>query len=340
MYVCLAAGEVLRDGLPELASILGEAVTAPKLTYWGVNEAKGVLASHLASQGADPLPALVEALHAAAYGPTSPLGRSQYATQGGLDAVTSDVLAAFLGARFTGGNVVLSGVNVSHEALLEVATNYFGGLPEGTGATSAAAAAAPAVVGGETTLCSSSGVAHVGIALAAPKSTAVAGVLQALLGGTGAGSAKHSRLAKLAGSGYSATAFAFPYSDSGLIGVIGSASDASAGALTSALAGALKDVAGNAPVTSGELERAKAAYKLALVSAAESRAGARDDTASSLLWTGSAASLSSALAAVDAVTAADVASAAKASLASPPALAAIGSLTTVPRYDQLVALLK
>lgn len=336
---------MLRDGLHELGSVLGEALVAPKLSYWEVNEEKAVLAAALASAASDPLPTLVEALHAAAFGGAAPLGRSQFASPSGLDAVDADALRAFLGARATGGNAVLSGVNVSHDELLELAHTHFAGLAEGTGATGAAAAGAPVVIGGESRIRGEGGVAHVGIALAAPgasagpKALAAVGVLQALLGGTGgrAGS-RHSRLAKLGGSGASATAFAFPYSDAGLLGVVGSASESGVPALVSALTGALKDAAGVA-AAAGELARAKAAYKLSLVAAAESRAGARDEAAASLLW-GSGSPLAAQLAAVDAVTAADVSNVAKAALASPPAIAAIGSLGGVPRYDQLVAQLK
>jgi predicted Zn-dependent peptidase len=110
--------------------------------------------------------------------------------------------------------------------------------------------------------------------------------------------------------------------------------------MVAALAGALKDAAGGAAVTSGELERAKAAYKLAVLGGLDTRVGARDDAAAALLWGGAVPALSATLAAIDAVTAADVAAVAKAALAAPPALAAIGTLSNVPRYDVFAAMLK
>jgi predicted Zn-dependent peptidase len=101
----------------------------------------------------------------------------------------------------------------------------------------------------------------------------------------------------------------------------------------------LKDAAG-VPVTAAELERAKKSYKLSVALEVESRGGARDDAGKQLLLTGKRASLAETFAAIDAVTAADVAGVAKSALKTPPSLSAIGSLTTVPRYDMLANLVK
>ena len=135
------------------------------------------------------------------------------------------------------------------------------------------------------------------------------------------------------------TSFALPYSDTGLLGVIASAPDHEAGRLVDTIAGFLKDAA-SVKAAPAELDRAKKACKLALLTEAESRAGARDGMGDSLLRSSALTQLSASLAAVDAVTAGDVADVAKAALGTSVSIAAIGSLTTLPRYDMLASLFK
>jgi predicted Zn-dependent peptidase len=223
-----------------------------------------------------------------------------------------------------------------------------------------ATGSAPTFIGGESVLrTSAGGVAHVAIALAAPslasgKSLHALGVWQALLGGTprrgGAagqlslGPQRQSRVARSVHTEAhsfirSLSAFALPYSDSGILGLAGSCADHEAGRLVHAIVGFVKDSAGQ-PILPAELERAKKQYKLALLGQVEGRAGAASDSANQLLLTGQWQTAASALAAIDAVTAADVQQVARAALASPPAIAATGSLEQVPRYDALSGLLK
>jgi mitochondrial-processing peptidase subunit beta len=249
--------------------------------------------------------------------------------------------------------------DVDHNKFHDLLNAHFMALPDGTPETNSQK---PVVVGGEQhSRVKGSAVSHVAVALQAPGLNAGAaqvhalGVLQALLGTTGAhgggagavrvGPQSHSRIARSIHNDAhsfirSLTAFALPYSDAGLFGLVGSAADHEAGRLVDAMTGFLKDAASLA-ITDAELNRAKALYKLRLATEAESATGARDDLGHQLLLTGQRVSLADTLKAVDAVTASSVQGVAKAALSSKPSIAAIGSLSTVPRYDVFAsALLK
>lgn len=336
--------EALRDELPVLADALAEAVMQPRLTPWEVNEEKhGYIAERLGDLRSDATTVLTEAIHAAAFGGKSPLGHSILPTDSQLDSIDHEVLRTFLGRNFVGTNVVLAGHNVPHAALVELADAYFLGIPEGA----APAVAASAYQGGAEILRSEDDVAHVAVAFQGPSATsadlAAVGVLQAALG---AGPNRHiafarSKANQLLGSAagsilHSFAAFAFPYSDVGLVGAAVSTSSANAGKAADLIVGAFKDVAAG-KLNDAELVRAKAAYKFAVLANLDSRAGKRDDIASQVLLAGAVRDAATTLAAIDRVTAADVARVAGAALKSAPTLAAIGNPYDLPRYDRFAA---
>jgi predicted Zn-dependent peptidase len=346
--------EVLRDGADSAMAIVAEAATQPAFLPWTVAEGKQSLAALVDAQEADPVAALVEGLHAAAYGAASPMGHGLFATKAGLDDIDETTLSGFLGERFSAANAVVVAQNLGADEAQSMAERYFLSLPAGNAAASSAGAASakPAVVGGEVLIKSTSGPAHVAIALEGSASRATLGVLQYLLGGTGPhggaagqvrlGPQKQSRLARSVHTEAhsfirSLSAFSFAYSDSALVGVVGSCADHEAGRLVDALAGFLKDAA-SVQASAAELERAKKAFKLAFLSDAEARNGSAAALAESALFGGK--SVEQVLAEVDAVDAAAVSAAAKSALASKPSLVAIGSLNALPRYDVFASLLK
>ena len=99
---------MLRDSVDGLVAALAEVITRPALHDWEVSEAKAALGAYVATQLADPRTALLEALHAAAFGATSPLGHSVLATPAALDSLDADALRAFLGARFAADKIVIA----------------------------------------------------------------------------------------------------------------------------------------------------------------------------------------------------------------------------------------
>ena len=346
-------GEGLREHAGEVAEALFEAATQPKLWDHEVAEALHELEALLALHAADPALVVSEGVHAAAFGSTSPLGRSLLATPAQLHGIDAEAVRSFLGGRFLGSNMVLSATNVEHAALAAYAENALGGVPQGASAASPRAA----VVGGESLTRTEGGAAHVALALPAPAQGSAQfralGVLQALLGSVGprGGAPGHARPGYLRqsrlGAGAkgeahsfirSATAFAYSYSDAGLLGIQGSCADHEAGQFVAAAVGFLKDAAGK-PIQAAELERAKRASKLAFLADVEGRAGARDEAGTAPLL-GRASGTAAVLKAIDAVTAEQVAAVARTALQGAPALAATGSLATIPRYDVLANMLR
>lgn len=344
-------GAVLRRGVGDLLAVVGDAIKAPRLVDYAVKEAAEALAPLAADLRAEPSVALMENVHAAGFGASSPLGRSIYASPEDLEAgaVTAETLTHFLGARFTGRNIVVAASNVDHESLAKAVEMHFAGINEGVPDTAAAAPASP-FLGGECHVrTTAGGAAHVAVALAAPSARAgsagahVLGVLQALLGASAPRSvvagaprvspASHARIPRsLHNDAHSFIAqlgaFATPYADAGVLGLAGAAGDHEAGRLVDAMAGFLKDAAA-LPVSDAELARAKAQYKLRIASAAETAGGARDYMGAQLLGSGSVASVADTLKAVDGVTAANVQALAKEALSSKPAIAAIGDRKSV-----------
>ena len=346
-------GESLRDGAFFLTDSLVESATELKLLPWEVSEALHELETVVSLQSSDPVTAVTESVHAAAFGALSPLGRSMIATSEELHDIDPEAIRTFLGGHFFGSNIVLSATNVDHKDLVRLAENALGSVQKGSAASSPKAV----VIGGESLIRSDTGgIAHVALALPAPSQSSAhyhaLGVLQTLLGGISArgppgharpGYQRQSRIStavKTEAHSFirSVTSFAFPYSDAGILGIAGTVEDKDAGKFVSSAIALLKEVVSKPP-TAAELERAKRAYKLAYLNDVEGRSGARDETATAILLgrsTGVAATLKS----IDAVSAEQVVSIVKTALAGSPAISATGSLSTIPRYDVLSNLLK
>jgi len=102
-------GEALRDNLDPVLKVLAQAVTEPKLLRWEVEEGKAAMAALIHDLEADPKTTLIEGVHAAAFGATSPLGHSQFAATEDLGDVDETALRSFLAARVKGNNIVVVG---------------------------------------------------------------------------------------------------------------------------------------------------------------------------------------------------------------------------------------
>jgi len=105
------------------------------------------------------------------------------------------------------------------------------------------------------------------------------------------------------------------------------------------MVGLVKDAAA-VGATPAELARAKKSVALNFMRGIESRAGGVSDAAAQYLVLPAPRDAAAALAAIEAVSAADVQAVAAAALKSAPAFAAVGTLSTIPRYDVLASLLK
>jgi mitochondrial-processing peptidase subunit alpha len=348
-------GSALRENISGVAGIMAESLGSPAFYSYEVDEAKATVSEHIAEKLSNPSILLMENLHAAAFGSTTPLGHSLYGTAGSFSDIDSDVLRHFLGATINSSNVVLVGTNIDKAHLNEIAEQYFASLPSSSGGVKDVPSA---YVGGELlerVEDNAGGLAHVALGFQVPglaasaKSNAALSVLQALLGdGMAAGAYvpgphKTTRIGRSVHTEShsfirSISAFSTQYSDAGLFGIYGCAADHESGRLVDAAVGFLKDAA-SVGATAHELERAKTAYKLSVSASLDSSNGSRSHAGRSSLLQGSVATVKDLHAAADSLTAADLQNVAKAALASKPAFSAIGSLSSLPKYDRLVSML-
>jgi hypothetical protein len=102
-------GEALRDNLDPVLKVLAQAITEPKLVRWEVAEGKAAMGGVIHDLEADATTTLMEGVHSAAYGATSPLGHSRYAAEEDLADVDDVALRSFLAARVKGNNIVVVG---------------------------------------------------------------------------------------------------------------------------------------------------------------------------------------------------------------------------------------
>ena len=74
----------------------------------------------------DNAPGLVqEAIHAAAYGPKSSLGRPVHCCDELIDSLTIEKVKTFQQRHFVPSKMVLAGSSVEHETLVELGEKYF-----------------------------------------------------------------------------------------------------------------------------------------------------------------------------------------------------------------------
>ncbi|KAG5190188.1 hypothetical protein JKP88DRAFT_352770 [Tribonema minus] len=383
--------QCLPDAAPAALSAIAETVLSPRMSPWEVSDikrrgdnaqprtapavnprsdarlsqavawSKMVAKIDLVEHAASPAAMLLEAVHAAAFDPASPLGHPFFAPceldapavaalAAARSAPASLTLAALAAARTAPASLTLaegaldfshSGVpmwpraakaasrpcvGISHEDLLEAATELFGGgaATAGAGAANAAPARASKFVGGEHRVHTKSGaVTHVALAFAGPaagdKDAPAFQVLAALLDAR-AHDAIHPTAHTLTATYGDAGVFALAAAD---------AADASA-ALAASLARAVAAAAKAAPPAT-ELAAAVALARVRALAAAAAPAGAAAALA--------ARATSGAAAGVDGVTGEAVRAAAAKLAKGPMALAAVGDMRAVPRLDTIKGLL-
>ncbi|CAM9936945.1 unnamed protein product, partial [Ectocarpus fasciculatus] len=210
------------DSAGTVLSALAESVVSPKIVPWEMSDASAKLSEIILQRhGESTAEQVDDALHAAAFGDLSSLGKP---LTPGLSSLSADGLKEFRGARYKAPGITVVGVNVPHEefksqaeAALEAADS------------SAPAARSPAkYVGGELRVKSDVGSTSVSMAFAGPSGSDASApayeVLGALLG------------ARAAAAAPSASGFSVSYTDAGLIGVTGTCPNGQAGALSQALA--------------------------------------------------------------------------------------------------------
>lgn len=209
-----------------------------------------------------------------------------------IDALAPNVFAEFIGDNFGSDNIVLSGANVSHEELVNLANSTLGSL------TPKKLLREANYTGGNVSI-SADGPAHVAIGLKGVSWNAddlvPACVLYTLLGGGGSfssggpGKGMYTRLYSDVLSPYpwisSCTSFNHCYADTGLFGIHASCNNpGNINNLIEVVGTQMNKLA--SPPTAEELERAKAMTKSSLVMNLESRGIVCEDIGRQILSSG------------------------------------------------------
>eukprot|EP01138_Halocafeteria_seosinensis_P006800 gb/GECG01006953.1/.p1 GENE.gb/GECG01006953.1/~~gb/GECG01006953.1/.p1 ORF type:complete len:502 (+),score=52.23 gb/GECG01006953.1/:1-1506(+) len=342
----------LRDNIDSMVEGLAETIIQPRLAHWEITEMIPQLNQQIDAFNSDPQNVLLDQLHAAAFlynaeSGYSGLGHPLMPSPEQAANVTIEDIKEFMGHHFKAGNIAITGNNIDHSRLVDLSDMYFLSIPEGSSKKPASSKCS----GGESVIRKDTGVADLAVCLEAPslqsKDLHVAGVLQALLGEQSPRRFdRHTRVAELMRDSAKAKdiksmqSFIFPYSDSGLIGLMAKAPADSTYSTVETMANLLKELASSTP-TADEVNRAKKAYRLNYVNSLDSSGGPADVIGHHLLSWGSYQDPQPVLQAIDKITPEDVTRVASEILKTEPSMAAITSTSArVPRFDKFAGFFK
>jgi processing peptidase subunit alpha len=121
---------VLHRDVPKMVGLLAETVLHPRLTLSEISSVQDAIAFELEDLKAHPEHTTSEILHGIAYGDRG-LGQSLICVN--PKEISQDSLLQFRNNRFQGRDIVLAGIGVPHESLLDLAQEHFGEVPSMSG---------------------------------------------------------------------------------------------------------------------------------------------------------------------------------------------------------------
>lgn len=288
---------------------------------------------------------LMEGLHQAAYGGS--LGLPLYAPAHNLSTFTPEALRDHMDTFFTGDRMVIAGVGIEHEELVNEVDKSFGFLPK----PGQAPPKEPAVyTGGDVRMHnrdSVDGLTHVAIGFETAswhdKDLVPMCVLQMMMGGGGSfsaggpGKGMYSRLYEnvLNQHGWveSASSFNLIFSDSSLFGTYGTCAPNVAGHLVNVISQEAVKMAG--PVDATELLRAKNQLKSGVFFQLESRGLQLEDIGRQVITYNKFQTPQQIAEQIDAITEEDIRRVASNLLKTAPSVAAFGDCSFLPRYETI-----
>ena len=120
--------KVASDKVDEAVAAVAEAIAYPPSDSYVVGEMKEIAKIGYKALAANPQLQMIEMLHDAAFGESTPLGASLYA--GNLDKLCTDEVMAFRKAHFTAPRItVAASGGVSHDTLKQMVECYLNGVP-------------------------------------------------------------------------------------------------------------------------------------------------------------------------------------------------------------------
>jgi len=365
--------DILRPNVAKAVHLLAQTLCEPAFPEQEVEEAKQAILFQSLPDVTPPELFLQEALQQAAYGSNQQLGQPHFCPPEMLDKLTRQTCLDYWKTQFLSNpkGMVVGGAGVDHDQLVKLVEDNFGHLQQSS--TDRVPLQVSKYQGGyadfqippppdfDSTVAveelsaadKDKRLTRVAIALEtggwhAQDDLVAACVLQTLLGGGssfsagGPGKGMYSRLYRQVLNVHhwaeSAEAFTAFHSESGLIGVAGSAQPAHAREIVQVLSEHLARLA-TQPVTDIELSRARNMLKCNVLTQLESRLVLFEDMARQVLTYGQRECIQETCRKIDAVTASDVQRIAIQGLQNgPPTLAAVGvDISNVPRYNEMAA---
>jgi len=358
----LYAASVDSRGLEATIDILGDVVLRPQLTEEELESTRMAIRYELedAQLKPDQEPLLVEAIHAAAFRGNT-MGLPKLCPEENIDAINRKTLMTYLKTYHSPERMVLAGVGVEHDQLVELAEKYFvnekpiwseeksKGIPDRSVAQ---------YTGGLVTIPKDLSNASLGPTPMPELAHLVIGlegvshqhpdfipfcVLNMLMGGGGSfsaggpGKGMYTRLYTNVLNRYhwmySATAFNHAYSDSGVFCISSSAHPTQLQSLAQVIIHELSCLTGE--IDKEEFERAKTQLKSMLLMNLESRPVIFEDVARQVLSQGHRQDPEKYIQKISDVQVDDIHRISKKMLASKPAVAAIGTLNALPDYSDM-----
>lgn len=260
-----------------------------------------------------------------------------------LDQLTPLAIGEFISDNVSPGRIVVSGANIGHDELVEIAEEKFASMKADAGSDSA-----PALYTGGSIRVSGDGPGHIAIGFNGvswkDEDLVPVCVLHTLLGGGGSfssggpGKGMYTRLFSNILNRHawvsSAVAFNHCYSDTGLFGIHASCQDpANMNNLIEVVGAQVGEIAG--PLAPDELERAKNMTKSNLLMSLESRAVLCEDIGRQILGSGKYVGAAELIAAIDSVDEGAIRRVAERMLKSKPAVVLHGEEYATHSYDAI-----
>jgi len=338
--------EVLRESVEPAMEILAETVLQPKFEPQEVEEMKEVMM--LQHQNLPPASLLKEALHAAAFGEASSLGKSHFCPAEDVGKLHSGVLREYMARYFNSENLVLVGAGVDHEDFIELAERYFADVPIGRPVDFVP----PPYIGGETKhpmdeLVEKSEFCHMGVAWMGSwdniDDRVPLCVLHVLLGGGnsfsagGPGKGMYSRLYRHVLNRFPGVETAESFIEpSGLVGLLGACGEHNATGLMSHLCHEFLCLSDPNAIDEVELSRARNMLKCNVLTTLESHHMVFEDIGQQLVADSSYVSPEEVCERIDATTAQDIARVVTAAAMKGPSVAYVGPhIGNVPDFGLL-----
>jgi len=352
------------SGLPTIMEVLSEGVLQPKLTDQEIEEQKMVVQFELENleMRPDPEPILTDLIHAAAFRDNT-VGLPKLCPPENIGKFNSSILRDYLKRYYQPSRMVIAGVNVEHQHLIDLTRTYFvekkpvwykeGEEPETpdrsiaqyTGGIIKDHRTEPRINPGPTPLPE---LAHLSIGLKSchyedPDFFAFT-VLNTMMGGGGSfsaggpGKGMYSRLYLNVLNRYywiySATAFHHSYADSGVFCIHGSCHPSQLRDLVQVFVKEYFALA-NSGISEVEVARAKKQLQSMLMMNLESRVIVFEDIGRQVLGLNKRKSPRELFESIENVTVDDIKRVSSRMLASKPSVAALGNLSSLPKYEDV-----